>query len=293
MSEQLRQSAISAARRQLLFYLAGTSLPVAFAAWAVSTRGGLAQNPLLIPLCMLTPMISAVVVQKMAGMRVFGSGGLGLAFGRLRWWALAPAGFALFVVVSLSLSVALSPQLIVNHAELVANVSHLSIPQTGTLAGQLALALVLTLLVAPLLNLPIFLGEETGWRGFMNPRLLTLFGRRGLILGGLVWALWHLPFILLGHNFPQHPWLGMAVWIPVCACLNIILHAIREAGRSILPCALSHGVMNQLATLLLTLFVRETNFIDVVHGPAGLIGLLVLLPAATWVYRGVNDGPTR
>jgi membrane protease YdiL (CAAX protease family) len=41
----------------------------------------------------------------------------------------------------------------------------------------------------------ILLGEEIGWRGFMLPRLLTLFRwRSSALIGGVLWAVWHFPF---------------------------------------------------------------------------------------------------
>lgn len=40
----------------------------------------------------------------------------------------------------------------------------------------------------------ILLGEEIGWRGFMLPRLLTLFRwRSAALIGGVLWAIWHFP----------------------------------------------------------------------------------------------------
>nr|WP_275981983.1 CPBP family intramembrane glutamic endopeptidase [Frigidibacter sp. ROC022] len=45
-------------------------------------------------------------------------------------------------------------------------------------------------------------GEETGWRGYLLPRLLERTGplRASLVLG-LVWALWHLPLWALPGDF--------------------------------------------------------------------------------------------
>ena len=56
-------------------------------------------------------------------------------------------------------------------------------------------------------------GEEAGWRGYMMPKLLKLFGAEGegkgafrgkilaVIIGGIIWGLWHAPLTCTGHNF--------------------------------------------------------------------------------------------
>ena len=46
-------------------------------------------------------------------------------------------------------------------------------------------------------TLPLSLGEELGWRGYLLPRLLSVGRARALLLVGLVWAAWHLPLIFL------------------------------------------------------------------------------------------------
>jgi membrane protease YdiL (CAAX protease family) len=41
--------------------------------------------------------------------------------------------------------------------------------------------------------------EEIGWRAWMLPRLIKTFDiRKGVFLGALIWALWHVPFMLSG-----------------------------------------------------------------------------------------------
>ena len=50
------------------------------------------------------------------------------------------------------------------------------------------------MLVQTLLN-----GEEIGWRGYMQPRLLARFGFwPGIGLTALIWAIWHLPLWVFG-----------------------------------------------------------------------------------------------
>ncbi|MCR4897180.1 MAG: CPBP family intramembrane metalloprotease, partial [Lachnospiraceae bacterium] len=64
-------------------------------------------------------------------------------------------------------------------------------------------------------------GEEGGWRGYMMPKLLRLMGRTpALILGGVIWGLWHAPLTAIGHNFgtdyPGFPWLGILKMCILC-----------------------------------------------------------------------------
>lgn len=65
------------------------------------------------------------------------------------------------------------------------------------------------------------LGEEYGWRGYLQPLFIDGFGvKKGLLLLGLVWGYWHLPGILMGHNFPEYPWLGGIILMPL-ACVGL------------------------------------------------------------------------
>ncbi len=45
-------------------------------------------------------------------------------------------------------------------------------------------------------------GEEGGWRGYMMPKLMEIMGRKkALVIGGIIWGLWHAPITCIGHNF--------------------------------------------------------------------------------------------
>ena len=58
------------------------------------------------------------------------------------------------------------------------------------------------LLLAPVINGIATFGEEFGWRGYLQPKLMTLgMGpRRAMVLMGLIWGVWHWPAILMGHT---------------------------------------------------------------------------------------------
>ena len=86
-----------------------------------------------------------------------------------------------------------------------------ALPIKAIVAVQIAQALLLSGAV----NLLPSLGEEWGWRGYMMPRLLKITTPgKALLLGGLIWGLWHAPLTAVGHNYglyyPGFPWLGIA-----------------------------------------------------------------------------------
>jgi hypothetical protein len=59
-------------------------------------------------------------------------------------------------------------------------------------------------------------------------------------------------------------------------------------ARSIVPAALCHGVVNQLAAVTFTVFAVEPRLRDLVDGPSGLASLLVLAPLAWYAYRTMD-----
>ena len=70
------------------------------------------------------------------------------------------------------------------------------------------------------------IGEEIGWRGFALPRLLEKYSAlsASLILGS-VWAIWHLPLILVG-DFTAY-----GAFMPVIAAI-VFTWVSRTAGAA-------------------------------------------------------------
>ena len=271
--------------RDVAAYTLLATLPVISLAWFASARGGLAAVPMVAPLAMSAPALAAIVVQKATSGRLLGPDGLGLRMGRVSWWFGGLLAFATLSALAFVVTAFIDPVAVANGAELRDAIAGLKgLPDLGSPMAQALGALALTVLVAPFLNLPLYLGEELGWRGFLAPRLTALLGRRGVLVTGVIWGLWHLPIILLGYNYGSQPLAGLLVWIPLCMSLSVLLTALRNAGGAIWPAALAHGALNQTATLLTGTVLVSARFTPLVDGAAGLAGLLVFGSAAAVIY---------
>lgn len=108
----------------------------------------------------------------------------------------------------------------------------------------------------------ITLGEELGWRGYLQEKMLRKFGlNMGLIILGIIWGYWHLPIILMGFNFPNLPILGALLFMPLGTIfLAIFMGWLYLRTRSIWIPALAHASANlfsQLIFLFMTMHQDE------------------------------------
>lgn len=81
----------------------------------------------------------------------------------------------------------------------------------------------------------LVLGEEIGWRGYLQQKLTTSYGDlKGIVILGLVWGIWHLPLALTGNNFSQYPLMEALILYPlmgiaislIIAYLGLFKHSI-------------------------------------------------------------------
>lgn len=238
---------------------------------------------------MFTPAIGTLVVTRLrrpaAGVRR----ATGLRWGApgTRWgWYYAAAwlGVPLLVIGALGVSAAFG----LYHADLV-NFSGYralleSVPQGKTaLAGVSISALVALqfalLPLTPILNGIFTFGEEWGWRGYLLPALLPLGQWRALIATGAIWGIWHAPIILLGYNYPQHPVLGVALFVVFCVLVGILFGWTRLATGSIWPAVIAHAALNGTAGVAALLVQADTTFDTAQATILGWSGWLLLLAA--------------
>lgn len=93
------------------------------------------------------------------------------------------------------------------------------------------------------------LGEEIGWRGFMMPRLEKKMGiGPAVIVGGIIWGVWHYPVNYYGHNFGTgywgEPWLGFLIFTLFTIAGNAMFTLGVKKTGSVWTAAFMHAVNN-------------------------------------------------
>jgi uncharacterized protein len=88
---------------------------------------------------------------------------------------------------------------------------------------QFVLTFTWKLVFFSILSLPFALGEELGWRGYAQGKLLDEFGIiKGFLILGIVWGFWHSPAFYFLGAFPNHPIIGSFVMTPVDNLLVVV-----------------------------------------------------------------------
>lgn len=157
-------------------------------------------------------------------------------------------------------------------------------------------SLLQVIIVGPVINIVPTMGEELGWRGYLLPKLRTLFSDRlSIIISGIIWGLWHAPVIIMGHNYgtdyPGYPYVGILVMVVFCVALGIIEGYFTIKLNSVIPAAMIHSAMNAGAAL--PLIVAKVG-INQTIGPtvAGLIGGLPLFLVAITLFLKLDSAKT-
>ena len=92
-----------------------------------------------------------------------------------------------------------------------------------------------------------FFGEEYGWRYYLTPILQKRFGpRRGVLLLGVLWGLWHLPLNLFFYS-PETSLQSLTAQIIVCITLGIFFtFGYEVSGHNIWVPVLLHYLNNNM-----------------------------------------------
>lgn len=227
------------------------------------------------------------------------------------YWLICWIAPAIFTLAGMALFFALFPQYYDPTFSTVLRLIEANAQQAGQPVPALdpkALVLSQTLiaiLAAPLLNAIPILGEEFGWRAYLQPKLMPLGGRKTMLVMGAIWGLWHGPLIAMGHNYgteyPGAPWTGIVATIWIMFILGTFLGWAVLRGGSVWPAVIGHGAFNGIAGIYLFFTQGAPNPL---LGPsvAGLIGswalalvalIIFLIPGALEPSPATASFPTR
>ena len=231
---------------------------------------------------MFVPMIMAIIVQKFIYKEPM-KDALGISFKLNRWFLVAWLLPAVIAFASLGVSllfpgVEYSPAM---EGLLERFESVLTAEQLQRMENQVAtspvhpiwIGLLLGLIAGVTINAVAGFGEELGWRGLLQKEFGYMGFWKSSILIGAIWGIWHAPLILQGHNYPQHPIVGLLMMTIGCVLLAPIFSYVRLKANSIIAAAIIHGSLNATAGLSL-MVVKGGN--DLTIGITGLAGFIVL-----------------
>ena len=120
----------------------------------------------------------------------------------------------------------------------------------GVFTVQDAVASVFMLAALSVVQSIGLLGEELGWRGYMNQKMEPLFGTVGTCLfGGVVWSLWHLPMDLAGWLDGEDTFSDTLMMcggrMLLLTCFGTFLMWLTKKTDSVFPAVVAHFMFNQ------------------------------------------------
>jgi hypothetical protein len=229
---------------------------------------------------MWMPAISAFIVRRWITREGFASAGLRLGTWRayLTIWFAIPLLFAAIYLITWLLGLGrmdLELRQFMTQAQALAASSGRAFPAPSP--GLILLILfVASVTVGPVINALFAFGEEFGWTGYLVVKLLPLGKWTTAILYGLIWGLWHAPIIALGHDYPGHPWAGIAFMCPLMIAVGFSQLALRLRYGSIFLTTFLHACLNaQLFGIWGILFVDINPLLG---GMTGITGLALAAP---------------
>ena len=160
--------------------------------------------------------------------------------------------------------------------------------------------LFFTQLLTSCISMPFFrgaagLGQEVGWRGFLQPELEKKLGfRKSVILTGVISGLWYVPMICLsglvfGTGYPGEPWLGVAVYCVYSVFISILSPVVYEKSGSILLSALLRGSFDAVGSIPVYLLHSIPD--GLIFGP-GMPGITTMIPLAVYAILVLRKAET-
>ncbi len=230
---------------------------------------------------MLIPTISVLITQKTCEEKLFSD--VGLDFRMNKWWLVAWLLMPVVNILAMLGSTLLPGVSLDPNSELVtmaiAGMSEKGVEIDGW--GLLSITIFSSMFAGLTINALLALGEEIAWRGFL-PRIMSDWGfwKKSLVIG-IIWGFWHMPLILMGHNYPDHPVVGVFMMVLLCVVMTPIFLFLREKSGSTMAAAIAHGTLNGSAGISV---MYLAGFNDLLCGPAGFVGIIIFAILNLLVY---------
>jgi CAAX protease family protein len=124
-----------------------------------------------------------------------------------------------------------------------------------TTGSQIALNVVVNLVILGVFGTVTALGEEIGWRGYLQPRLDAAGVRSSVVLVSLAWTAFHTPIIVgAGYVDTGSLWKSIAISAALDLSLAFIWAHETYRARSLWPAVFFHSFHNTISQWLFPKF---------------------------------------
>ena len=252
---------------------------IAWISWEIPIRLGLSLHSPFFQLAALpgafAPAIAAIIVRRWITHEGFADAGLRVHLRKWRYylvgWLLPLVVTAFIVIVAVILGIS-RPDFTLQRA--LPTLLPGNAGAMPAIPAYLWAVIPIQLLITALIATPLLWGEEFGWRGYLQLRLLPERPLLAAIATGVIWGMWHLPLNIRGYNFPDQPLLGLLVFPVSTTLISIIFGWLRLRTGSIWASSLAHAATNAVGGSLTTLLFAG--------GPGGIfvsyLGILSWIP---------------
>ena len=227
---------------------------------------------------MLIPLLAVIFTQLIFKDPVLK--GLGISFKINRWWWIGWLLMPIIAFAVLGITLLMPGARWTPDSEMMQSAMK-SMPEGIGIWGVIVITIISGLLNGITINAVFAFGEEITWRGFLMKEYKGMKFLMAALWIGIIWGLWHAPIILNGHNYPQHPVMGVFMMVLFCLLLTPMLMYFRQKSGSVIVPAIMHGTFNAVVGLS-AVVVTPAN--DLLYGGAGLAGFIVLLIIDACLY---------
>ena len=227
---------------------------------------------------MLIPLLAVIFTQLIFKEPVLK--GLGISFKFNKWWCIGWLLMPVIAMATLGVTLLMPGAQWTPDSEMVQQ-SLRSMPEGVGVWGIIGITLLSGLFAGITINAVFAFGEEIAWRGFLAKEFKGKQFLSAVLWIGAIWGFWHSPLILNGHNYPQHPVIGVFMMVFLCILLTTMLLYFRKKSGSVIVAAIMHGTINAVAGVTV-LVVTPTN--DLLYGATGAAGIIVLRVVDTCLY---------
>jgi len=128
------------------------------------------------------------------------------------------------------------------------------------------------------------LGEELGWRGYLQTRLVQSGWRFPILLCGLIWAGWHFPFLwVIWDSYSPESIVRAFLFTLNIVFVGIFIGWLRLASESVWVATIMHAAHNAFFGFYTVTFQSGTDWIWV--SEAGIFTTLAYGSLALWLFR--------